>query len=762
MAKGKQNIQSESIEKKYTLFTSLGEGGNAEVLRAKEIDSGVEVALKKLINRTIEKEQRFSDEIRIMHQNSDIPGIMPIHDMDMDNSWYTMPIAVPIMKWSNELFEASPNIPFYINRIDRSGWINALGHEIINLTNTLIQLSGRNIHHRDIKPDNIYWHDGRACLGDFGLVEFPDKNNNLTREDKGLGAIFTIAPEMKRNPKGADGEKADVYSLAKTFWMLLTSDDKGFDGQYTSTDETHGLRFFGHIKKEYLADIEELLTKSTSNKPEARPSLIEFKSSLENWLATYNNNIQKERKDWGFITNRIFGNNIPERTKFTNRDVIVNVLNVLGQSTSLNHMFFPNGGGLDFSYAEIAPEDGFIYIATKGFLHLIKPKALYFESFYDPHWNYFLIECEEVDPIPGICVCRHGDQELVEDTPGHYVCSIDAVYGVYDYDSGEPLPKDAKVVYRFTKGKFLIVMKTCGYNHIQAAYDGRHNVMSNDELRKYISNILQLIKDGESEGYTEDEILSIPQVAAHPYPERTTLFNIPREEKSEKLPSPDDYIKKNYTIWNFKDILPAVTKSGNLSYRFIFKLDQFVSIFDKSPIYYLGADGYIKTDDNKNNEYYEVYDRETAVALLESLNRNIVELCAGYDISFENLGYCFVIELKRIGNPSHLFTKEEIKKAMRNADDRLNNQLVIDENGYIHIVDRQMSDFYPVSHETWCSRNNYVGKYSSLSTLDDVYIDSLSAWLEYLQDGIHVFCHECFYDETPENLINQIEKYYNM
>lgn len=49
---------------------------------------------------------------------------------------------------------------------------------------------------------------------------------------------------------------------------------------------------------------------------------------------------------------------------------------------------------------------------------------------------------------------------LVEDYPGHYVSAQYAQYGVYDYDTGTPLPNGYKIVYRYTKGKFLIVMKS--------------------------------------------------------------------------------------------------------------------------------------------------------------------------------------------------------------------------------------------------------------------------------------------------------------
>jgi len=36
-------------------------------------------------------------------------------------------------------------------------------------------------------------------------------------------------PEMRRNPDKADGKCADVYSLAKTLWILLTKETKGFE-----------------------------------------------------------------------------------------------------------------------------------------------------------------------------------------------------------------------------------------------------------------------------------------------------------------------------------------------------------------------------------------------------------------------------------------------------------------------------------------------------------------------------------------------------
>ena len=182
-------------------------------------------------------------------------------DDDCENYWYTMPIAQPVMEFINE-----KNLQEIVNGV-------------LQLCETLEQLHDKRIHHRDIKPSNIYYYEGRFSLGDFGLVDFPD-NDDFTRSDQGLGAIFTIAPEMKRNPKVADASKADVFSLAKTLWMFLSGDEKGFDGVYNHLDESHSLRYVSRFKDEHLVEIDELLKDSTNNDPNLRPDIHMFKERL--------------------------------------------------------------------------------------------------------------------------------------------------------------------------------------------------------------------------------------------------------------------------------------------------------------------------------------------------------------------------------------------------------------------------------------------------------------------------------------------------
>ena len=152
---------------------------------------------------------RFKNEISIAKENATtVLGIIPIIYSCEQEDWYTMPIAELIMQHieNKEIKEI------------------VLG--VVQLAETLELLHNKGISHRDIKPANIYYYNDRLSLGDFGLVDFPDNFDNLTKTDRGLGAIFTIAPEMKRNPQKADGKKADVFSLAKTMWMFLSKDEK--------------------------------------------------------------------------------------------------------------------------------------------------------------------------------------------------------------------------------------------------------------------------------------------------------------------------------------------------------------------------------------------------------------------------------------------------------------------------------------------------------------------------------------------------------
>jgi hypothetical protein len=100
-------------------------------------------------------------------------------------------------------------------------------------------------------------------------------------------------------------------------------------------------------------------------------------------------------------------------------------------------------------------------------------------------------------------------------------------------------------------------------------------------------------------------------------------------------------------------------------------------------------------------------------------------------------------------------------KLMLEADDGVNNKLVIDEDGYAHIIQQiDLGNTYPVSQETWCAGNNYVGTKSKLSDLHDSYVLSLHNWLKYLKTGHNVYGDLWESDEKLDMIIEEIKTYY--
>lgn len=116
--------------------------------------------------------------------------------------------------------------------------------------------------------------------------------------------------------------------------------------------------------------------------------------------------------------------------------------------------------------------------------------------------------------------------------------------------------------------------------------------------------------------------------------------------------------------------------------------------------------------------------------------------------------------LHQIAKPTHLFTYEEMRDAMRNADDSHPNKLVIDEDGRVKVIDNpRMGKLYPVSHETFGAGNCYVGEFSSLLTLYEHYVTSLKCWQLYLRTGIRqysdLFDHCSDVDKLREDIIQE-------
>ncbi|MEZ7508768.1 protein kinase [Cloacibacterium sp. Arc13] len=477
----KKTFSKEQIFGNWKLIKEIGFGGNSSVWSAENLttlDSKVIKLLKK-DHETARK--RFLDEIKIISENQDIPGVMKILDSS-DNSddtlWYVMPNVQRLDKFLND----KPSI----TKVDA----------ILNIAKIISELHARGVSHRDIKSQNLFVDD-EFIIGDFGLVDYPDKEPGLTITGNSLGPRWTIAPEMRNNPEISDGISADVYSLSKTLWILLTGVEKGFEGQYSPTGSVGLQNYSSDI---YTNILQELLVKCTENNPKLRPNINEFIQTLTEWIEIQNDFYKRNDLDWKTVQYKLFPLNMPQIAVWNDLQSICNILNILGGIKSLNHLFFDNGGGLDLEGAKLSNESGFLELDF-GMTYLVKPKRLTFCSFNnaDFEWNYFYLELEDVNHIYS---SYKGSEQLIEIDSLNYK-PYDYIDNYYEkYDNGENPPVNYRNIVRLSKGNFVIFRKTSSYNLTPSTYDGRHGEMTVEEFREYIQHLIDI---GYKAGFIRDE-----------------------------------------------------------------------------------------------------------------------------------------------------------------------------------------------------------------------------------------------------------------
>ena len=222
----------------------LGDGGNGTVWRVtnkNKLQGAIKLLHKKVLQEN-DRLVRFLHEIELMKQCSDVAGVLPILDSYSpdtpskdDPPWLVTPIASPL----DTVLKQGLNTDECVSLC-------------CDLSHTLMQLHERNISHRDIKPENIFMYEDEWCLGDFGLADSPDKTP-ITKDDNKLGPLFYIAPEMLNDASEANGCQADVYSLGKLLWVVVSGQKYPIPGEH-KLDNSYSLVSYTGDKRTHLLD----------------------------------------------------------------------------------------------------------------------------------------------------------------------------------------------------------------------------------------------------------------------------------------------------------------------------------------------------------------------------------------------------------------------------------------------------------------------------------------------------------------------------
>lgn len=224
----------------YKLVKDIGGGGNGKVFSVdvvsaeKQLAESERVVIKIFSPRFCSKkewekrEKRFEKEIRFVCKiQNEIDGIIPIYDAFCflekrgDFVWYVMPEA------SEYNFEEIDSTEQKLKDMRVVG-------------DCIVQLHKKGFAHRDIKPRNLLVYNNRVCLSDFGLVwNMNDSEEHITDLHDTMGPMAIRPPELRNieNPEGTDYKKSDVYLFAKTVWIVLTGEKRGFHEEYRRSKE---------------------------------------------------------------------------------------------------------------------------------------------------------------------------------------------------------------------------------------------------------------------------------------------------------------------------------------------------------------------------------------------------------------------------------------------------------------------------------------------------------------------------------------------
>lgn len=203
----------------YSLGEWIARGGNGSVFRCTERSSGIEYAVKFLMQPRGKILQRFFREVRLLKELQHEHIVRYRGTGRTRHIGGTRGIRCPFLIM--EMAEASLSDVATAARIPPEIYIG----QFRGLARGLADLHSKAVH-RDIKPENILISGDRWLLSDYGLCRFSDRPElDLTPSDQAIGPKYWLSPEA-HNRRLGQGDvicpASDVFQLASVFWYVAT------------------------------------------------------------------------------------------------------------------------------------------------------------------------------------------------------------------------------------------------------------------------------------------------------------------------------------------------------------------------------------------------------------------------------------------------------------------------------------------------------------------------------------------------------------
>lgn len=252
----------QQIANRYQILSLIGQGGMADVYRAKDKILDRIVAIKVLRSKLSEDPMilvRFQREASAASRLSH-PNVVDIYDVGEFEGLHYIVMEYIRGRTLKQLIQQRGAL-HYNEAIDI----------MKQLTSAIAAAHQNHIIHRDIKPQNVLIKDdGTVKITDFGIAVAND-SVQLTLNNAVMGSAHYLAPETAQGKEPS--YQVDIYSLGIVFYELLTG-SVPFTGQTPTEIAIKHLR----VRIPYVRDfnpsipqsVENIVLKATAKDPDQR------------------------------------------------------------------------------------------------------------------------------------------------------------------------------------------------------------------------------------------------------------------------------------------------------------------------------------------------------------------------------------------------------------------------------------------------------------------------------------------------------------
>lgn len=253
------------LMRKYEMGKLLGQGTFARVHHARNLQTGVSVAIKIIDKEKVLKVgmmEQIKREISVMRLIRH-PNVVELYEVMATKS--KIYFVMEYVK-GGELF----------NKVAKGKLKEDIGRKYFQqLISAVDYCHSRGVSHRDLKPENLLLDEnGNLKVSDFGLSALAECKQQDGLLHTTCGTPAYVAPEVI-NRKGYDGSKADIWSCGVILYVLLAG--------YLPFHDTNLMEMYRKIGKAefrfpnwFAPEVRKLLSKILDPKPSTRISMVKI------------------------------------------------------------------------------------------------------------------------------------------------------------------------------------------------------------------------------------------------------------------------------------------------------------------------------------------------------------------------------------------------------------------------------------------------------------------------------------------------------